>query len=64
MPPEGYKLLPKGVRCRCLRLWREADQTYWCCNIREREIEQRTNLLRPSETHRKGDADDESASPQ
>lgn len=32
MPPEHYKQLPKGVRCRCLKLWREADGSYWCCN--------------------------------
>ena len=31
-PPEGYTPLPKGVRCRCLKLWREADGSYWCCN--------------------------------
>ncbi len=29
--PEGYGLLPKGVRCRCVKLWREADGTFWCC---------------------------------
>ena len=29
--PEGYGLLPKGVRCRCAKLWQEADGTYWCC---------------------------------
>ncbi len=30
--PEGYGLLPKGVRCRCVNLWREADGTFWCCS--------------------------------
>lgn len=34
MPPEQYRQLPKGVRCRCLKLWREADGSYWCCNSR------------------------------
>lgn len=31
MPPADYKLIPKGVRCSCPALWREADGSYWCC---------------------------------
>jgi len=29
--PANYKPLLKGVRCRCPRLWRDADGSYWCC---------------------------------
>lgn len=29
--PEHYQKLPKGIRCRCLRLWQDADGAYWCC---------------------------------
>lgn len=31
MPPD-YRKLPKGVRCKCPALWREANGGYWCCN--------------------------------
>lgn len=31
MRPENYTQLPRGVRCKCLALWREADGSYWCC---------------------------------
>lgn len=31
MRPEHYQKLPKGVRCRCLHLWKEADGSFWCC---------------------------------
>lgn len=32
--PEGYKKLPKGVRCRCIRLWQEPEAgglRHYCC---------------------------------
>lgn len=29
--PEGYTLLPKGVRCRCVNL-RGNDEGWWCCH--------------------------------
>lgn len=29
--PSGYKKLPSGVRCRCIRLWRDPDGSHWCC---------------------------------
>lgn len=32
MIPGGYDKLPKGVRCKCPRLWKEADGSYWCCD--------------------------------
>lgn len=30
--PAQYCRLPNGVSCKCLKLWREADGSYWCCN--------------------------------
>lgn len=30
MPPDHYSKLPKGVRCRCLRLWSYGED-YYCC---------------------------------
>lgn len=32
MRPDNYMKLPKGVRCKCHALWREADGSHWCCN--------------------------------
>ena len=28
--PDEYRKLPAGVRCRCLKLWREGDDFYCC----------------------------------
>ncbi len=33
--PLGYTLLDKGIRCRCVNLWKGADDTYYCCNVRK-----------------------------
>lgn len=33
--PDGYRQLPRGVRCRCLNLWRESEGDYWCCKPRD-----------------------------
>lgn len=30
-PPEGFRRLPAGVRCRCIRLWRGASGDHYCC---------------------------------
>lgn len=32
MAPDQYQTLPKGWKCKCHALWREADGSYWCCN--------------------------------
>lgn len=39
IPPEGYKKLPLGVRCRCVRLWRDPDSAdHWCCIETQKKI--------------------------
>lgn len=30
-PPEGFRRLPAGVRCRCIRMWRGASGNHYCC---------------------------------
>ncbi len=30
-PPEGFRRLPPGIRCRCIRLWRGASGDHYCC---------------------------------
>ena len=30
-PPEGYRKLPAGARCRCIRLWFDGTD-HWCCD--------------------------------
>ena len=32
MAPDQYRALPKGWKCKCPALWKEADGSYWCCN--------------------------------
>lgn len=29
--PAGYRALPDGVRCRCIKLWRGASGQHYCC---------------------------------
>lgn len=31
-PPAGFRKLPDDIRCRCIRLWKHPDSSYWCCN--------------------------------
>lgn len=38
--PEGFKKLPKDVRCRCIQLWQEPDGTFWCCNAGKVDLPQ------------------------
>ena len=48
MPSDEYRKLPKGIRCKCLKLWREADGSYWCCNpawLDEMEHERHTQEM-------------------
>lgn len=30
-PPEGYRKLAAGVRCRCVRLWADLEGNHYCC---------------------------------
>jgi hypothetical protein len=34
-PPDGYRKLTAGIRCRCMRLWRGRDGSHWCCRGNE-----------------------------
>lgn len=34
-PPDHYKPLPKGVRCRCMKMWSCGDGTFMCCGAGE-----------------------------
>ena len=31
MASHGYRILPPGVRCRCVHLYKDGDD-YYCCN--------------------------------
>ena len=30
-PPAGYRKLPDGTRCRCIRLWQDGVGGFYCC---------------------------------
>lgn len=30
--PTGYRPLPEGIRCRCIKLAVDANGVYYCCN--------------------------------
>lgn len=45
--PEGYRKLPVGVSCRCIKLWQGADGTRWCCGARPAEPQ--PQAARPTE---------------
>ncbi len=30
-PPAGYRKLPEGTRCRCIRLWQDGVGGFYCC---------------------------------
>lgn len=32
-PPAGFRELQGGIKCRCIRLWKDPKGgNYWCCN--------------------------------
>ena len=32
-PPPGYQPLPKGARCRCLLMWDDGHDNFYCCKM-------------------------------
>lgn len=36
-PPANYRLLPDGVRCRCINLWQDRQGRFYCCGATDAE---------------------------